>query len=258
VHPLKQITDRHYHPSSPDQYKENLRDTLSPIMNGRILPQGVLYFLTVTLVLILGIVIVFFQSAVAHPGLVRNNESELHAYYQYHVAIVTPHMSTVFLRLFLSNAGVALFVLLVPLYCVWIWWLNRTLLNPVMYLMKSTVFLLVLALGHNSFSYGYVTISRFPFPVFMAMYLPHGWLEMLAFILSGTFSLLCIDSLQEYLHTGGDSSALHPGETAVFIFDRTYRVFVVILLLLAMSAAIECWVTPLMVTSALGPLLPGT
>ena len=222
-------------------------------MNARIPRHGVLYFLVVTLFLGLGILVVFFQSAATHPGLVQNNESELQAYYQYHVTFVTPHMSTVFLRLFLSNAGVALFILLVPLYWVWIWWLNRNLINPVIQLMRGTVLLLVLALGHNSFSYAYVTMSRFPFPVFLAMYAPHGWLEMLAFILSGTFSLLCIDNLREYLHT--DSSALHPGEIAVFIFGRVYRVFIVILFLLTVSAAIECWVTPLMVASVLGPLL---
>jgi len=224
-------------------------------MNARIPQHGVLYLLAVTLFLILGIVIVFFQSAATHPGLVWNNASELHAYYLYHVTFITPHMSTVFLRLFLSNAGVALFILLVPLYWVWIWWLNRTLLDPVIHLMKGTVFLLVLALGHNSFSYAYVTFRTFPFPVFLTMYSPHGWLEMLAFILSGTFSLLCIDAVREYLSAHQEESALHPGEIALFIFDRVYRVFVVILLLLAVAAAIECWVTPPLVTSVLELLL---
>ena len=163
-------------------------------------------------------------------------------------------MSTVFLRLFLSNAGIALFILLVRLYWVGIGWLNRTLLSPVIHLMKATVLLLVLALGHNSFSYAYVTISRFPFPVFLAMYFPHGWLEMLAFILSGTFSLLCIDAVREYL-SAHQKSALHPGEIALFIFNQLYRVFVVILVLLAVAAAIECRVTPPLVTSVLEPLL---
>ncbi|MDP3563956.1 MAG: stage II sporulation protein M, partial [Methanoregula sp.] len=222
-------------------------------MNLKIPHHGVLYCIVITLVLGLGVLVVFLESAAIHPGLVQNNASGLHAYYQFHVTYVAPHMSTVFLRLFLSNAGVALFILLVPLYWVGIWWLNRNLLVPVIQLMRGTVLLLVLALGHNSFSYAWVTMSRFPFPVFLTMYAPHGWLEMLAFILSGTFSLLCIDSLHEYLHT--DSSARHPGEIAVFIFGRVYRVFIVILFLLAVSAAIECWVTPLMVTSVLEHLL---
>jgi uncharacterized membrane protein SpoIIM required for sporulation len=249
------MLDSHYQPLDTDQYKENQHAIINPVMHVTIPEHGVLYVLIVTLVLGLGIVVIVFQSAAVHPGLVLNNASELHAYYQYHVTVVTPHMSTVFLRLFLSNAGVALFILLVPLYWVWIWWLNRTLLNPVIHLMKATVILLVLALGHNSFSYAYVTMSRFPFPVFLAMYVPHGWLELLAFILSGTFSLLCIDALQEYLHTTGNVSALHPGEIASFIFDRVYRVFLVILVLLAVASAIECWVTPLLVTSVLGSFL---
>ena len=210
---------------------------------------GVRYFLLVTLFLILGIGIVFFQSAATHPGLVQNNARELHANYLYHVSYITPHMSTVFPRLFLSNTGVALFILLVPLYWVWIWWLNPALLNTVIRLMKGTVLLLILALGHNSFSYAYVTFSTFPFPVSLAMYLPHGWLEMLVFTLAGTSSLVCIDALRTYLQTYNDMSVRHPGEIPLFIFHRVWQVFLVHALSLAVAAAIECWVTPHIVTA---------
>jgi uncharacterized membrane protein SpoIIM required for sporulation len=220
-------------------------------MNTRIPQHGVLYLLAVTLVLILGMAMICFQSASIHPGLVENNASQLQAYYQYHVTFVTPHMSTLFLRLFLSNAGVALFILLVPLYWVWIWWLNPALLKPVIRFMKGTVFLLIFALGHNSFSYAYVTFRTYPFPVFFTMYSPHGWLEMLAFILAGTFSLVCIDALSEYLCANREVSALHPGEIALFIFNRVWQVFLAIAFLLAIAAAIECWITPHMVTSVL-------
>ncbi len=246
--------DWHYQPAAPDQYQEN-SPVLSLIMNVKIPRHGIKYFLVVTFVLILGIVIVLFQSAATHPGLVQTNASGLQAYYAYHVTFVTSHMSTVFLRLFLSNAGVALFILLVPLYGVWIWWLNRTLLNPVINLMKGTVLLLVLALGHNSFSYAWVTFSTYPFLVFLTMYSPHGWIEMLAFILSGTFSLVCIDSLQRYLGDSHGEPSLHPGEVALFIFSRVGRVYVVIACLLAVAAAIECWITPVLVTSVLEQVL---
>jgi uncharacterized membrane protein SpoIIM required for sporulation len=217
--------------------------------------QGILYFLIVTLILILGIVIVMFQSAITHPGLAPDNTSELQVYYLYHVTFVTPHMSTVFLRFFLSNAGVALFILLVPLYWVWIWWLNRTLLDTVIRCMKGTVFLLILALGYNSFSYAYVTFKTFPFPVFLMMYFPHGWLEMLAFILTGTRSLVCIHTLREYLSVYENDSSLHPGEIVLFIFNRVWLMFLWIASLLAIAAAIECWITPYLVTFVLEQLL---
>lgn len=246
--------DWHYQPSAPDQYIKN-GYVLPLIMNVKIPRYGILYFLIVTLVLILGVVIVLFQSAATHPGLVQTNATGLQAYYAYHVTFVTPYMSTVFLRLFLSNAGVALFILLVPLYWVWLWWLNRTLLNPVINLMRGTVLLLILALGHNSFSYAWVTLSAYPFPVFLTMYFPHGCLEMLAFILSGTFSLVCIDSLRIYLGDRSGDPALHPGEIALFIFSRVWRVFLVIACLLAIGAAIECWITPALVTSVLEQVL---
>ncbi|MDO9324084.1 MAG: stage II sporulation protein M [Methanoregula sp.] len=224
-------------------------------MNVKIPEHGVLYFLIITFVLFLGIVIIIFQSAVTHPGLVENNDSGLQAYYGYHVTFVTPYMSTVFVRLFLSNAGVALFILLVPLYWVWIWWLNRALLSAVTWFMRGTVILLILALGHNSFRYAYVTFSTYPFPVFMTMYFPHGWLEILAFILSGTFSLVCIDALRVFISSRPEVPALHPGEVALFIFNRVWRIFLVIACLLAVAAAIECWITPRMVTAILEQVL---
>ena len=247
--------DSPYQLVSPDQYRENLREFYLLIMNVKIPKQGILNFLIVTLVLVLGIVIVLFQSAATHPGLVPDNPSELQAYYLYHVTVVTPHMSTVFLRLFLSNAGVALAILLVPLYLVWIWWLNRSLLTIVIWCMKGTVFLLVLALGYNSFSYACVTLGTFPFPVFLAMYFPHGWLEMLAFILAGTCSLVCIDTLHEYLSVHENDLSLHPGEIVFFIFNRVWLMFLVIASLLAIAAAIECWITPPMVTFVLEHVL---
>jgi uncharacterized membrane protein SpoIIM required for sporulation len=218
-------------------------------MNVKLPGHSVMYFLTVAFVLVLGIVLVFFQSAATHPGLVRDNAGELSADYLYHVSVVTPHMSTVFLKLFVSNAGVALFILLVPLYWVWVWWLNPTLLRTVIRLMQGTVLLLVLALGYNSFSYAYVTSSTFPLPVFLAMYFPHGWLEMLAFILAGTFSLVCIDALHEYLPAHRNESAPHAGEIVCFIIGRVWRVFLGIAFLLAIAVAIECWITPHLVTS---------
>jgi uncharacterized membrane protein SpoIIM required for sporulation len=73
---------------------------------------------------------------------------------------------------------------------------------------------------------------------------------MLAFILAGTFSLLCIRELGGYLRTAGGIPILHQGEISLFVVRRTWRVFLLILALLAVAAAIECFVTPLMVKSA--------
>lgn len=223
-------------------------------MTAKYQEQGIWYLLIVTGTLFLGIFLVLFQSAFTHPAGIQHNASTLQAYYTYHVAFVTPYMSTVFLRLLLSNAGVALVILLVPLYWVWIWYLDRAFLTPVIRLMQGTVLLLVLALGHNSFSYAWRTYSTYPSPVFQAMYFPHGGLEMCAFILAGTFSLVCIDAVRR--HLGAPSGpAPHPGDLALFIFSRVWRAFLLIVCLLAVAAAIECWVTPPMVTSVLEPVL---
>lgn len=224
-------------------------------MNLNIQKRDIFYFFIVTFILILGVVIVIIQSAATHPGLVADNPSELRAYYQYHVTFVTPHMSTMFTRLFVSNAGVALIILLVPLYWVWLWYLDQTILDTVIRFMKGTVFLLILAIGYNSFSYAYVTSSTYPLPVFLAMYSPHGWLEMLAFILTGTCSLVSIDSLREYLSFREKGSSLHPGEIVLFMLNRAWVMFLGIAVLLAIAAAIECWITPHLVSFVLEQVL---
>ncbi|MCX6682394.1 MAG: hypothetical protein NTY71_05350 [Methanoregula sp.] len=82
-------------------------------------------------------------------------------------------------------------------------------------------------------------------------------MEMLAFILAGTFSLLCIRDLGEYLCTAGGLPALHPGGIPLFIVRGTWRAFLVILALLAVAAAIECSMTPLMVKSAYEAAIAG-
>jgi uncharacterized membrane protein SpoIIM required for sporulation len=117
-------------------------------------------------------------------------------------------------------------------------------------LMQGTVCLLMLALGHNSFPKLYVTCRTLPGQMVATMYLPHGVLEMLAFVLAGTFALLTIDALKTFLQENGNSHALHPGDICLFIFGRVWKAGFVIFFLMAAAAAIECWVTPVLVESA--------
>jgi hypothetical protein len=214
-------------------------------------------FALVTLALLLGIGILVVETVITVPGLAPYNATELHGRYLFHTTVVVPRMAHVYPQLLLSNAGVALFVLLVPLYWVGIWWFRRDLLEYVLLLMQGTVFLLVAALGHNSFSKAWVWYKTLPPGIVATLYYPHGVLEMLAFVLAGTFSLLCIRDLGTYLKKSADSPDLHPGGIALFIFSRTYRVFLVIFFLLAVAAAIECFVTPLMVKSAYEGVVTG-
>jgi uncharacterized membrane protein SpoIIM required for sporulation len=109
----------------------------------------------------------------------------------------------------------------------------------------------MLALGHNSFSKIYISYRLLPLPVITTMYLPHGWLEMLAFILAGTSAFLCIDALRSYLKENGNSRTLHPGDICLFILGRIWKAGVIIFVLMAVAAAIECWMTPVLVESAL-------
>jgi hypothetical protein len=215
------------------------------------------YFALVTLVLFFGIGILVLETVITKPDLAPLNATELNGQYVFYTLVVVPRMTHVYPQLLLSNAGVALFMLLVPLYWVGIWWFRRDLLDRVLLLMQGTVVVLVTALGHNSYSKAWVWYKTLPPDIVATLYYPHGILEMLAFVLTGTFSLLCIRELGEFLQNAQSFTDLNPGEIALFIFDKTYRIFLLIFALLAVAAAIECFVTPLMVKSAYEGVLLG-
>ena len=88
---------------------------------------------------------------------------------------------------------------MVPLFWVWVWWFRSDLLDQVVLFMQATVCILMIALGHNSFTRIYITYRQLSGEMIATMYLPHGGLEMLAFVLAGTSALLCSDALKRYL-----------------------------------------------------------
>ena len=87
------------------------------------------YFALVTLVLLLGIGLLVIETVVTKPGLAPYNATELNGEYVFYTIVVVPRMTHVYPQLLLSNAGVALFMLLVPLYWTWIWWFRRDFLK---------------------------------------------------------------------------------------------------------------------------------
>jgi uncharacterized membrane protein SpoIIM required for sporulation len=124
--------------------------------------------------------------------------------------------------------------------------------------MQGTVCLLMWALGHNSFARIYITYRQLSGQMITIMYLPHGGLEMLAFVLAGTSAFLCIDALKVYLQENGNSHTLHPGDICLFILGRAWKTGLVIFFLMAIAAAIECWVTPVLVKTAFDAALLNT
>ena len=76
------------------------------------------YFLIATGMLILGILFVIVQTAVTNPGLVPLDHAGLQARADYHRCMVMPKMAIVYPLLLFLNAGVALFILMVPLFWV--------------------------------------------------------------------------------------------------------------------------------------------
>ncbi|HSA38436.1 MAG TPA: hypothetical protein P5013_06070 [Methanoregula sp.] len=216
------------------------------------------YFLIATCLLLLGIIFVIVQTAVTNPGLEPLNATELRARADHHHITVMPFIARVYPKLLFLNTGVALFILMVPLFWVWVWWFRRDLIDKVVAFMQGTVCLLMLALGHNSFTRMYITYRQLSWQMVATMYFPHGWLEMLAFVLAGTFAFLCIDALKAFLMENGNSPTLHPGDICLFILGRVWKAGLVIFFLMAVAAAIECWVTPVLVESAFDAALNST
>lgn len=212
--------------------------------------QFVRYFLLAAALLLAGILLVVIQSAVENPGIGPLNQTELQARADFHRITVMPFMAHAYPRLLFLNAGVALFILMVPLFWVWVWWFMRELLDTTLLFMRGTVCVLMLALGHNSFSKIYVTYRILPWPLPGVMYLPHGWMEMLAFVLAGTSAFLLIDTLKTYLGENGGRNTLHPGDICLFILGRAAMPGLIVFSLMAVAAAVECWVTPGLIESA--------
>jgi len=208
------------------------------------------YFLIATILLLLGIVFVIVQTAVTHPGLEPLNATELRLRADYHSQVIIPAIAKVYPKLLFLNAGVALFILIVPLSWVWVWWFRRDLIDLMIPVMQGTVCILMWALGHNSFTKVYLTYRLLSWNMIATMYLPHGWLEMLAFILAGTCAFLTIDDLKGYLRENGNARTLHPGDICLFVLGRVWKAGIVIFVLMAIAAAVECWVTPELVRSA--------
>ncbi|OPX61763.1 MULTISPECIES: stage II sporulation protein M [unclassified Methanoregula] len=208
------------------------------------------YFLIAAAFLILGILFVIVQSAVVNHHLPPLNATELRLRADYHSHVIMPAMEKLFPKLLFLNAGVGLFILIVPLSWVWVWWFRRDLLDTIIPLMQGTVCILMWALGHNSFTKVYVTYRLLSWKMIATMYLPHGWIEMLAFVLAGTSAFLTIDALKGYLQENGNRESLHPGDICLFILGRVWKAGLVIFILMAIAAAVECRVTPELVRSA--------
>lgn len=208
------------------------------------------YFLFATLLLTTGIVLVIIQTAITHPDLAPLNDAALQARADYHTSTLIPYMAGVFPRLLFANAGVALFILMVPLFWVWVWWFRRDLIDQIVLCMRATVCVLMIALGYNSFSRAYISYRLLSWQMIATMYLPHGVMEMLAFILAGTTAFLTIRAVKGYLQETPRSDGLHPGDICLFILGCTWKAGLVIFFLLAVAAAIECWITPALVRLA--------
>ncbi len=210
-----------------------------------------IYLLVIGLLFSLGISLAFFSDAQKNPDLEYHNQTELHQFHSLHVHGIIPKLSGAFPILLFLNGGVVLFILLVPLYWIGIWWIRRDLLVPVTKVMQGTVCLLVFALGHNTFAMLYELYRTMPFLVFITMYFPHGILEIPAFILAGTCSLVTVAKVRQYLEERNNVTGVYLEDIVFFIVKTVWKPLIICISDLAVAAAIECWITPHLVKEAL-------
>lgn len=209
------------------------------------------YFLILSLMITGGIGLAMIHGHISHPDPAPLNYTELKIRYQFQEQFTIPHMKKIFPLLSLFNIGVGIIILLFPLYWIWIVRYSSNLLTLDKVPMKLTVYFLILAIGHNTFYISYLAYKTIPFSIFSTMYYPHAFLEILAYILAGTFSLLCIDAIREFIKRDDCLQSLHPGELSLFILHQVWYVFILIGVLLIIAAIIECFVTPEMVYSSM-------
>jgi hypothetical protein len=198
-----------------------------------------------------GICLAMIHGQINHPDPTSVNLTELTIRYQFHEQFTIPHMKEIFPLLTIFNIGVAFIILMFPLYWIWIVRFSQGILTPEQVPMKCTVYFLILAVGHNTFYKSYVAFKTIPFPIFATMYYPHAFLEILAYIFTGAFSLLCIDAIRNYLQNNDCLHTMHPGDLSLFIFRRVWSGFVITGVMLFLGAFIECYVTPEMVFNSM-------
>ena len=208
------------------------------------------YFLIATGMLILGILVVIVQTAVTKPGLVPLDHAGLQARADYHRDMVMPKMAIAFPLLLFLNTGVALFILMVPLFLIWIWWFQEGSHR------HRGRFPAGNGLPADAGAWPkliYKNLRDLPahgMAMIETMHLPHGLPEMLGFVLAGTCAFLTIKTPRDYLLKNGNSPALHHGDICLFILGRAREIGLVIFFLMAVAAALEYWVTPVLVESA--------
>ncbi len=202
--------------------------------------------------MLLGISLGLLHGFINQPVVIPLNQTDLGVRYDLQIKYVIPHMKEVFPLLTLFNIGVAMLILIFPLYWVWVSRFSNNILSLKSVPMKATVYFLILAVGHNTFFKTYAQYKTFPFSVFTSMYIFHGFLEILAYILAGTFSLLCIDAVRKVLE---DSGKLKSGDICLFLFQKLSRFVLIIIFLVLLGAFLECYITPVMVGKSMGALL---
>lgn len=206
-----------------------------------------MYIVLISLTMICGVGLAMIHGFILNPDPKPLNATELQSKFLVQSQVLVPQMERIFPLLTIFNIGVAFIIFMFPLYWIWIVKYSSNILTLSQVPLKPTVYFLILFVGHNTFYKSYIALKTIPFPVFLTMYYPHTLIEILAYILAGTFSLLCIDKIREYLQTPQSIQDIHPGDLSLVILNQIWYVFILIGVLLIVSGAIECYITPKMV-----------
>jgi hypothetical protein len=204
------------------------------------------------MVMVLGISLGLLHGFIMYQGKVPTNQTSLALRHTMQVEYVIPHMQEIFPLLAIFNTGVAMLILIFPLYWIWVSWFSKNILSPTSVPMKATVYFLILAVGHNTFLKVYSHYKLYPFSDYISMYCYHGFLEILAYILAGIFSLLCIDAVRTFLK---DSEKLQTGDICAFLFHRLWRFILITIFFVIIAAFVECYITPELVKRSMETIL---
>lgn len=120
------------------------------------------------------------------------------------------------------------------------------LANPI-----AVIFLLVTFfynIGINTFSDFYFSFMQNPLSIVAASYLPHGIIEISAFILSGAFVLIFRDCFKQTVIKNSQNNDLKI--LLKNLFFELIPIFLLIVLMILLAAMIESQITPIIVKNA--------
>jgi uncharacterized membrane protein SpoIIM required for sporulation len=210
--------------------------------------RSICYVSLLTLVFLLALSLNFLYSA-QNSTTNQMSKTELERRYTNYVDEKIPNINKKFLNIFLNNLRVSLFIIFPAFLILGLVIIDKNIFELSNFLLQVVLFVtFFVVIGVNTFSNFYQFFAEYPLIIVVASYLPHGIIEILAFVLSGTMVLVFRDMFKQLIID--NPSTQEPKVIFLSIIRKLIPCIVLIICLIAIAAFIETQITPICVKSA--------